>query len=153
MLRLTRLADYAVVLMSHIAYHPDDLYNAQDAAEATGLPAPTVSKILNTMARGGLLVSHRGLNGGFTLARPPSEITVADIVAEVDGPIALTECAEGKEGDCSLEALCPARAPWQRISGAVQRALEDMTLADIVTPFGLYQTRAETPRGAEERSD
>ena len=136
MIRLTRLADYAVVLMSHLAYHPDELYNATDTAEATGLPMPTVSKILGLMAKGGLLTSHRGLNGGFTLARPPAEISVADVVCLVDGPIALTECVDDAASDCSFELACPARGPWRKINAAVKHALEGVTLAEIVTPFG-----------------
>ena len=123
MIRLTRLADYAVVLMSHMAYHPDELYNAADTAEATGLPMPTVSKILSLMAKGGLLTSHRGLNGGFKLARVPAEITVA-------------ECVDNSAGDCNFEMACPARGPWHKINEAVKHALEGVTLADIVTPFG-----------------
>ena len=136
MIRLTRLADYAVVLMSHMAYHPDELYNAADTAEATGLPMPTVSKILSLMAKGGLLTSHRGLNGGFKLARIPTEISVADIVCLVDGPIALTECVDNSAGDCNFEMACPARGPWRKINAAVKHALEGVTLAEIVTPFG-----------------
>jgi FeS assembly SUF system regulator len=149
MIRLTRLADYAVVLMSHMAYHPDELYNAADTAEATGLPMPTVSKILSVMAKGGLLASHRGLNGGFKLARVPAEITVADIVSIVDGPIALTECVDEEAGDCSFELACPARGPWHKINAAVRRALEDVTLADIVTPFGHTAGELQTPAPAK----
>jgi FeS assembly SUF system regulator len=148
MIRLTRLADYAVVLMSHLAYHPDELYNATDTAEATGLPMPTVSKILGLMAKGGLLTSHRGLNGGFTLARPPAEISVADVVCLVDGPIALTECVDDAASDCSFELACPARGPWHKINAAVKHALEGVTLADIVTPFGHPAGKPQAPHEA-----
>ncbi|HKJ74048.1 MAG TPA: Rrf2 family transcriptional regulator, partial [Alphaproteobacteria bacterium] len=75
-------------------------------------------------------------NGGFKLARQPSGISVADIVCLVDGPIALTECVDDSAGDCSFETACPARGPWHKINSAVREALEGVTLAEIVTPFG-----------------
>ena len=134
MIRLTRLADYAVKLMSHLAERPSDVHNASEVAASTGLPAPTAAKILGLMTRADLLVSHRGHNGGFSLARPPAAITVADIVVIVDGPVALTECIEAGPGECNLESLCQVRGYWQKINEAVKRALGEVTLADLACP-------------------
>ncbi len=149
MIRLTRLADYAVVLMSHLAANPDDVHNAADVAAGTAIPMPTVSKILGLMGRAKLLRSHRGQGGGFSLARPPSDITVADIVRVVDGPVALTECIEEGPGLCELETSCRVRGYWQKINEAVKRALNDVTLADLACPaltFPLTGSDAPRPR-------
>jgi FeS assembly SUF system regulator len=134
MIKLTRLADYAVLLMSCLARRPGDLHNAADLAQESHLPAPTVSKILGTMARAGLLVSHRGHTGGFSLARRPDEISVAAIVRLFDGPLALTECIDPDTGECEIESTCSVRGYWQKINNAVERAMSDVTLADLACP-------------------
>jgi len=108
-----------------------------------------VSKILGLMGRAKLLRSHRGQGGGFSLARPPSDITVADIVRVVDGPVALTECIEEGPGLCELETTCRVRGYWQKINEAVKRALNDVTLADLACPaltFPLTGSDAPRPR-------
>jgi len=133
-IRLTRLADYAVLLMSHLAERPEHVFNAAELAAASSLPAPTVRKILGLMSRGGLLLSHRGQAGGFSLAREAAHITVGDIVCLVDGPVALTECIQDRPGHCDLEARCRVRGYWQKINGAVQRALTEVSLADLACP-------------------
>jgi FeS assembly SUF system regulator len=144
MIRLSRLADYAVVLMSHIAANERNLHNALDIAATTGLPVPTVSKILSALARSGLLVSYRGAKGGYELARPAALISAAEIISSVDGPIALTECIDGAPGDCEYEPFCPARRNWQLINGAVRRALTEVTLADLSQPFPNFEDSAGT---------
>jgi Rrf2 family protein len=112
-----------------------DLYhNAIDLAAATGLPSPTVSKLLAAMARAGVLVSHRGAKGGYRLARQAEDITAADIVCAVDGPIALTVCIEHGAGACDVEALCPTRGGWHRINNAVRRAMQGVSLAELAFP-------------------
>lgn len=134
MIRLTNLADYAVVLMCEVAGAPDRV-SAQGLSASTGIPVPTVSKILNALGRGELLVSHRGLKGGFALARDVADITVADIVEAIDGPIALTHCTEPEDNTCSYTEICFMRPKWQVINGAVRSALEDVTLASLITPM------------------
>jgi FeS assembly SUF system regulator len=134
MIRLTRLADYGVVVMTHIAYHPETVHAAADVAEDIRLPLPTVSKILGAMGRAGLLTSHRGLKGGFALSRPAAEITMGEIISALDGPIAITDCLDDGGGDCSLEALCPTRGHWQKINGAIKKALDEVSLEDLVQP-------------------
>lgn len=139
MIRLSRLADYGVVLACQMAVKADRCHNAFDLAAATGLPAPTVSKLLAALARAGVLVSQRGARGGYRLARAPEAITAADIVSAVDGPIALTVCIEHGAGACDVESLCPTRSGWRRINDAVRDAMKSVSLAELAfsLPAGL----------------
>ncbi|RMD87557.1 MAG: SUF system Fe-S cluster assembly regulator [Alphaproteobacteria bacterium] len=155
-MRLTNLADYAVVLAGRLAGN-DRRSNAATLAEETGLPVATVAKILGAMSRAGLLASHRGLKGGFSLARPASEISVADVIEAVDGPIALVHCIENAPGDCDFEPVCAMRLHWQVINHAVRDGLERVRLSDIagVTPpaaalAGRARSATEAGRGASE---
>ncbi|WP_262692633.1 SUF system Fe-S cluster assembly regulator [Kordiimonas aestuarii] len=132
MIRLTNLADYAVVLMCEMT-HTDNRVSAQDLSAATSIPAPTVAKILNALGRAELLKSHRGLKGGFALARKADEITVADIIEAIDGPISLTHCAETGTSDCCFDDICQMRPRWQVINSAVKGALADVKLSAIAT--------------------
>ena len=135
MIRLTRLADYAVLLMTHMGHEWDrdrsKLHNANSLSTDTHIPAPTVAKILGVMSRGHLLTSTRGQAGGYRLARDPEEITVAQIISVVDGPIALTECIEDGPGECNIESLCSVRTAWQKINDAIRGALSEITLAEL----------------------
>lgn len=153
MIRLSRLADYAVVLMSRMAQTPDGVHNAIDIAEATGLPAPTVSKLLATLGRAGLLKSVRGAKGGYGLALSSHEITIASIIAAIDGPIAITHCIEHGPGSCDVELLCPSRQGWQVINRAVQQALDGVKLAEIsvnsMPQFAVPRTAAEGHGGGD----
>jgi FeS assembly SUF system regulator len=130
-IRLSRLADYGIVVMTHLARHPDRQQTAPEIAAQSHLPLPTASKILKSLVRAGVLVSHRGVKGGYGLARPALAISVADVIVALDGPIALTACVEHGPGDCDIEALCPARANWQRINDAIRHALEGITMAEM----------------------
>ena len=134
MIRLSRLSDYGIVLMALLAGRVGESgspHNAREVAAEAHLPLPVVSKILKALARRGLLVSHRGSKGGYSLARPPQQITAAEMIAALEGPIGLTECS-AHPGQCVQEASCHVREPWQRINAAVRRALADVTLADLV---------------------
>ncbi len=135
MIRMTKQADYGIVLMSRMAAEPEHLYTAGALAVETRLPVPTVSKILKLLAREGLLVSHRGVKGGYLLARPPEELSVAEVIAALEGPIAITECIDETPGLCSQEAFCPTRANWHRINHAIRQALEAITLAEMTQPL------------------
>jgi FeS assembly SUF system regulator len=134
MIRLSRLADYGVVLMTHIASAQPVPHSAQSVARATAIPLPTASKLLSSLASAGLLAAMRGVKGGYRLARRPEEISVADIVGAIDGPIALTHCIERGPGHCELEALCPSRTGWEVLNRSVRRAFEDVSLAHLLTP-------------------
>ena len=137
MIRLTRLTDYSIVLMSHLAVEPAELTTASSLTRATQLPAPTVSKILKVLSREGLLISHRGVNGGYCLARGPRDISVADVIAAMEGPIAMTECADLEVGECDQESFCLVRGNWQKINEAVRSALASISLEEMAHPFSV----------------
>jgi FeS assembly SUF system regulator len=132
MIRLGRLTDYGIVLMAHLAGAGEGPHAARDVAAATELPLPAVSKLLKSLARQGLLISSRGTKGGYRLARPAEQITVPQMIAALEGPIALTEC-NLHEGACSQEPRCHVRTPWQRINRAVHEALSRIRLTDLTT--------------------
>jgi FeS assembly SUF system regulator len=134
LIRLTNLADYAVVVMAAAAREPGVKLSAARVAELTMIPAPTVAKLMGTLARGGLLTASRGVAGGFTLSRDPANISVVDVVEAVDGPIALTSCAGNDVNDCVMEGHCAIRGHWAPINQAVRGALAAVTLADLVRP-------------------
>lgn len=134
MIRLSKLSDYAVLLMSRMAHAPDAVHNAVDLAQHSGVPTPTVSKLLATLTRGGLLTSVRGAKGGYSLAKPARSITVAAIIEAIDGPIAITSCLENP-GACGVETLCSSRSGWATINRAISGALEGVTLADLAAPI------------------
>lgn len=134
MLRMTKQADYAIVLLTRMAGEPENQFNASEVAEQTGLPQPIVSKILKLLARRELLTSHRGAKGGYRLARTAGDITVAQIIEAVEGPIAITECVDETPGECSQEPVCPVRSNWQQINFAVRSALEQITLKEMTQP-------------------
>jgi FeS assembly SUF system regulator len=131
MIRMTKQADYGIVLLSRMASEGKRLFAAGELAEETHLPAPTVSKILKILARGDVLDSHRGVKGGYCLAREPEKITVAEIITALDGPIAITECIDDGPGECSQEPICAVRGNWQRINREIRKALEGITLAEM----------------------
>ena len=134
MIRMSRLTDYGIVLMSYMAAHRDRITNAAELAAGAQLPLPTVGKLLRLLAREDLLVSQRGVKGGYTLAHAPEEISIAEIIGALEGPIALTVCTTAPSGECEYEPQCPVRTPWQRINRAVRDALEQITLADMSSP-------------------
>ena len=100
-------------------------------AATTGIPEPTVAKVLKTLAAGGLVASQRGARGGYRLLRPLSTIPIADVIAAVDGPIALTACVEGSTVECESQGLCPMRGRWDPVNEAIHQALSTITLADM----------------------
>lgn len=130
MIRLTNLADYAVVVMTAAAKSGGLRLSAGAVSAMTGLPSPTVAKVMGLLARGDLLASTRGVAGGFALARPAAGITVADIVEAIDGPVALTQCVEHSAA-CALHSGCAVRPHWPLINGAVREALAAVSLAEI----------------------
>jgi len=129
-IRLGRLTDYGIVLMAHLAAAGEGPHNARDLAAEAHLPLPAVSKLLKGLARAGLLTSVRGAKGGYALARPADAISVPEMIAALEGPIALTDCSL-QRGACAQESSCHVRSPWQRINQAVHDALANITLADL----------------------
>ena len=143
MIKLSRMADYGVVLMVQLARAPGLVTTAAELTEATALPGPTVSKLLKQLSRAGLLDSQRGTNGGYTLSLPTAEISVADIVSALDGPIALTECMTADGLVCEIEALCPTRTNWRQINDALVDALDRVSLAEMARP--VFEPRTVLP--------
>ncbi len=131
MIRVSRMADYGVVVTTHLARYPALRHTAASIAQGTGVPQPSASRLLKLLARAGVLTSHRGAKGGYALSRPPERISVAQLVAAVDGPISLADCLDGRSGTCGLESFCSVRGPWQKISDAIRVALEEVSLADM----------------------
>lgn len=134
MIRLSKLTDYGILLMTLVARDSEHPRAARDLAEEANLPLPTVSKILKILLAQELLVSHRGVKGGYNLARPAQEITAANVIEAMEGPIGLTECSS-LTGNCDLLSFCPMRSNWAVISEAMREALQRVTLADLVAPL------------------
>lgn len=134
MIKLNRITDYAVVVLVQMASAPDRLVTAPQLATDSNVPLPTVAKLLKKLARGGVLSSHRGVNGGFRLARKPEDISVMAIVRALEGPIALTSCVDGSDDACGVERLCPVRGNWDQVNAAIQQALDGVSLADMAVP-------------------
>lgn len=135
-MRLSSMADYAVLTMSAAARHCGGArLNAAQLAEETGLPAPTVAKLVSRLSAAGLLKSVRGAHGGFKLARPAAAITLADIVEAVEGPIALTACVEMGKHDCTLEPACTLRPHWPQVNAVLRGALAGIALAELSAPL------------------
>ncbi|CAK0751646.1 BadM/Rrf2 family transcriptional regulator [Azospirillaceae bacterium] len=137
MIKLTKLADYAVILMSEMARRPEDLHafhTAPQLAERTGISVPTVAKVLKTLARTTLLESQRGAAGGYCLERPPERISIAEIITALDGPIAIMDCVKTSEASCYAQESCGMRGHWEKINLAVRGVLETVSLADMMTP-------------------
>jgi FeS assembly SUF system regulator len=135
MFRMNKLTDYGIVLMTTIAQHPE-LQNARDLSAESQLPLPTVSKLLKELSHSGLLVSHRGAKGGYSLSRSPKQISVAEIIGALEGPIGFTECSV-IGGSCDLEPSCLVRRNSKVISLALLGALENLTLGDLMQPMEL----------------
>ncbi|HTY92970.1 MAG TPA: SUF system Fe-S cluster assembly regulator [Steroidobacteraceae bacterium] len=130
MLRISKLTDYATVVLAALAESPERLRTATALAERTHIAAPTVSKLLKQLHRAGLLTSTRGLRGGYQLALPPARITVAAILDALEGPVALTGCSSG-HAQCGIEHHCRVAPVWQRLNIALRRALSEVTLAEL----------------------
>lgn len=142
MIRLSKLTDYGILLMTQIARHADrPLHTARDLAAETQIPLPTVSKILKELSTGGLLLSHRGVKGGYSLARLPQEISVGQIITVLEGPIGVTECG-GTPGTCDMEPHCPMSSNWRVISHTLRQALDDLTLPDLINPLQFVAKRS-----------
>lgn len=133
MLRVTKLTDYATVVLTVLAADPDTVHSAAELAEHAGLEPPTVSKLLKPLAQAGLVEGFRGANGGYRLARPADEIGLIEVVEAMEGPLGMTECSlHGSH--CSIEQQCGVRANWRRINDVVIDALRSVTLAQMLAP-------------------
>ncbi len=132
-MRLGKLSDYASMLMVQLSRAPERKISAQQLAKELGLPQPTVATLLKKLGRAGLVASTRGAGGGYCLARAPQAISLADVVAAIEGPLELTDCAIA-DGRCRLEQDCGARQHWRAINQSIQSTLMLMSLADMARP-------------------
>lgn len=154
MLRISKLTDYGTVLLAFLAEHQETVRSAADVAQATGIAVPTVSKLLKSLARAGLVTSTRGSAGGYRLARPPQQISAADVIDALEGPVSITECS-ASDGDCEHEGICSVGGAWQRVNVAIRRALQDVTLNDLLRSNGPVPTFrfAGLPINVEKNGD
>jgi FeS assembly SUF system regulator len=132
MLRMSKLTDYGTLVLAQLAAQHGAVASAGQVADATHIGQPTVSKLLKSLARAGLVVSARGVQGGYALARPPELISAAEIIDALEGPVAITECSSA-DGCCDLEEYCRVGRAWQRINYSIRQALQQVSLADLQT--------------------
>lgn len=136
MIRIGKLTDYAMLILSEMAKDPDSTQSASFLAESLLLTAPTVSKILKILSEAGIVESVRGPEGGYHLARPAAEISVADIIAAMEGELAMTECCESA-GMCAIDSMCTMRENWRKINKMVHSLLAGFSIADLLKPLPL----------------
>jgi len=146
MIRLTKQADYGILLMTQFARAGHaGIFSASDLALKSGLSLPMVNKTLKLLMKAGLLVSTRGVNGGYQMSRDAGAITLEEVIAAVDGPIALTECHEhGGADECGISSHCPTRLNWGIINDALRDSLSGITLLQMIRP--MLSNRSLAPR-------
>lgn len=149
MLRVTKLTDYATVVLTVLALDPTLVLSAPELAERAGLETPTVSKLLKPLAQAGLVEGFRGANGGYRLARAPGDISLVEIVEAMEGPLAMTECSIHEGSNCGIEDSCHIRANWRYINDVVADALRSVSLAQMLVP----PPHADTPLPSARRID
>ncbi len=137
MFKVNKLTDYATVILINMA-HSDLVRPTQVISDSTGIPLPTVAKLMKNLVKAGLIVSYRGVRGGYILNRPPDEVTIADVIEAIEGPIALTPCVDTSAEQCCYENLCPVHGKWNRVNNAVTHALREVTLADMDDGLSIF---------------
>lgn len=148
MLRISRLTDYAFILLTELAQDEDQgVLSGSSLADRTPLPLPTVRKVLKTLAQEDLLESHQGAHGGYALARDPEDVTVTDVISAMEGPISVTVCCQTDE-ECDIEAVCPTSESWKIINEAIRSRLAELTLADVQA--GASSQRLQTLVGSPD---
>lgn len=130
MLRLSKLTDYAVVVLLRLG-QTDSVQTTPGLSAATGVPEPTVAKVLKSLATADIVTSMRGAHGGYRLASGLDQLSVADVIAAIDGPIALTACVDGGSGLCDVQSTCGVRGRWNVVNEAIRSGLESISLADL----------------------
>lgn len=139
MFKVNKLTDYAMVVLIDIACAASRR-SAHQVADHTGIPLPTVAKLMKSLNKAGLVASHRGATGGYALGKPAATVTVADVIEAVEGPIALTACADTSDEACGMQSACLVQGKWNRVNTAVRAALTEVTLAEMIadiSSFGL----------------
>jgi FeS assembly SUF system regulator len=143
MLRVTKLTDYATVVLSSMADTPGRVHNATELAERAHLELPTVSKLLKTLAQAGLVEGFRGSAGGYRLAKPAAQISLIHIVEAIEGPLGMTECS-GEHSNCEHETHCGVRSKWLRINDVVANALRGVSLAEMMPTSSTKSNKSDS---------
>jgi FeS assembly SUF system regulator len=154
MLRITKQTDYGIMLLALMSeLPPGHVLSTAEAARRCGLSRPMVSKILKSLAREQIIASHRGVGGGYTLARSPAETTVGGVIRALEGPISMVECG-AQPGQCEQEPVCPTRINWARINREIERALDSIPISAMAGPSAALLTLGTPTRrdGAAERA-
>ena len=135
MLKLTKKADYGLIAMRHLAEHPRQRScSAKDLAEAYGIPQEALAKILQRLAKAGLLITQHGMNGGYMLARDSRQISALEVIRAIDGPLFITSCSSDKRGDCDQTERCTVREPLRRVGESIQEVLSRLTIYEMGRP-------------------
>ncbi len=138
MLRLNRMTDYAILVMGVMSARPDEVLTSVAIARHAQLTQPTVAKVTKSLVAAGLVVSTRGIKGGCSLKRPVTQISIADVIEAVEGPIALTACVDGVDDPCSVRNGCFMGGNWNHVNSALRKALSDVSLAELFDPAILF---------------
>ena len=144
MLRLSKLTDYALVVLVHLSRN-DGVQTSTSIAVGTGIPEPTVEKVLKTLAAFDLVSSQRGARGGYRLNRDLKSIPISDVISAIDGPIALTACVDGSASSCETRGSCPMCGQWDPVNDAIRNALNGITLADMQVRVAPVAIRPDVP--------
>lgn len=160
------MTDYAVALLTQMVSEAKGVWAASDLAEITGLPSPTVAKILKRLTKSGIITARRGALGGYSLSQAARSLSIAAIIEAIDGPIAITDCADGGDHSCRVEPICPMSSGWNMVNHAIREALKNVSLADMAlssssrgSPSSSFQRGVVIPSGsvveqrAEEQKD
>lgn len=133
MIRLSKMTDYAIVMLSYIASSDSDKFSAAHLSDATSIPVPTVAKLLKTLTKADILTSFRGITGGYSLSADSSNIKIAHIVEAIEGPIALTACVDETQPSCKIRGNCSIHGNWTKVNEAVKQALLSVSLQDMAS--------------------
>ncbi len=134
MLKLSKMTDYAVVVLAKLAVSDQEIMTTPEIADDIHLPRPAVAKILKILTRAGVVESKRGVQGGYRLERSPSHISIAEVITAIDGPVTLTNCVEEAEEPCTCSQSCPLQGRWQKVNDAVSNAIAAVSLAEVIAP-------------------
>lgn len=146
MIKLSKLTDYAVVILASMAEQKNLRMSASELSKMTSLPEPTVSKILKILAKSEVITSARGVNGGYLLMQNADKLMISKIITAMEGPIALTSCVKDSNESCSLEGLCQLHGRWNIVNTALKSALDEVSLADMMTPSHMTKAHYEEGR-------
>ncbi len=145
MLKISKIADYAVVILADMANKNQQKISVSTIANSTGLAEPTISKVLKALLKAGIVESTRGIYGGYSIKGPPNKISIEDIIKAVDGPVLITSCSHGSKPDCSVSQICAVKGRWDDINIAISEILSSVSLTDMMgnmkLPTNIQQLR------------